>query len=80
MVADAESWYPLVLLDELIVRDLWIELREYIEAQRERNQRENKRRVPNGPLFALHQNEQRAEQRQEYQPCQQAAAHQRTTR
>src|ERR1700674_4977546 len=47
MVCNAECGYPVVLLGELVVRELRIEFPENIETQRERQQRENESRIPN---------------------------------
>src|SRR6202167_2778206 len=75
MVRNVERGNPVVLLDELVIRLLRIELIQYIEAQRERKQREDERRVPDRTLFALHENEERADQRQENQSREPPAVH-----
>ena len=80
MVGNAECGNPVVLLDELVVRQLRIELQQNIEAERERKQREDERGIPDRALFALHQNEERADQRQKNQRCQQTAVHRPVTR
>ena len=80
MVRNAESGYPVVLFGELVIRELRIELVQYIEAKRERKQREDERRVPDRTLFALHENEERADQRQENQSREQPAVHRPVTR
>src|SRR5260370_41561578 len=80
MVCNAKCGYPVVLLGELVVRELRIKLPEHIKTQRERQQRENEGRIPNRAFFALHEYEERADQRQENPSCEQAPGPRPVTR